>query len=457
MFACRSGLVNNKAFKKDVDTSKQINPKSQNTDGKNKDDKSSSNGKDDKLSEKESTQIGNFKWDYNPLSMFIETAEKADLKDAKIRWQDKTDPNVKVVLLRHAQTPFNSLHDRLFSDLMKKKISKMNFAINFGKVKKDESAGLVNSTLTEKGIQVVRDAAPKFREQFPNIKYVFCSPMRRTIMTLENIMDGYPGWAENKIKVELMPELREVIMSSSDVGCYIDHEEFRGIQNKKRFDWSFMKNAEDPHFWFLDSMSQERKKNSLKAMEGCVSVHDKRTALLNELSKVKYLPYDYETGESNYLRIKVAAMEKLRQAIKKHQLKDNEVLIVGHAITFAYFWGDGFNNVDYKAKTFKIMKNAEFLEYPLYWPQSREYELEYLKENEKAIENTNKENSNTNQHSAEENSNEKLQLSTKKPNLDSQNQENMEEKIAEKQNLTVENGELKDKKSNAENASIQHD
>jgi len=33
----------------------------------------------------------------------------------------------------------------------------------------------------------------------------------------------------------------------------------------------------------------------------------------------------------------------------------------------------------------------------------------------------------------------------------------MEEKIAEKQNLTVENGELKDKKSDAENASIQHE
>jgi hypothetical protein len=128
-----------------------------------------------------------------------------------------------------------------------------------------------------------------------------------------------------------------------------------------------MNKYKDPHFWFLETMDDNMKARAAKAMKGHVSIEEKRKALYDSIGEIKYLPYEWETIQSNYERIHITAKRKLRELCIKHNLKDHELLVVGHGITFCFFWGDGWNGWTKKPKKFRVMKNAEFLEYPLYW------------------------------------------------------------------------------------------
>jgi hypothetical protein len=60
-------------------------------------------------------------------------------------------------------------------------------------------------------------------------------------------------------------------------------------------------------------------------------------------------------------------------------LKDHELLVVGHAFTFAGLCADGWNGWTKRPKKFRIMKNAEFCEWPVYWPPQDDHEIAYNK------------------------------------------------------------------------------
>ena len=134
-----------------------------------------------------------------------------------------------------------------------------------------------------------------------------------------------------------------------------------------------MNKCKDPHFWFLDTLNEDMMARCTKLMKGHTSIHSKRKALYDNMSEIKYTPYEWEAMKSNHQRIMVLASGKLRDICVKHQLKDNELLVVGHAITWACMWGDGWNQWTMRPKKYKSMKNAEFLEYPLRWaPEDRD-------------------------------------------------------------------------------------
>jgi hypothetical protein len=243
IFGLRSGLV----AKKTVKTIQKDEPKAKekgndNTDAffkkASKDDPKSNNvtgaGKD-KIDKKDQALLANFHWNYNPISLFIRSdINVEDPPGSKFMWQDKTDPHVKIVLLRHSQTPFNIDHDTIMGAFMRKKMGKLMWAWKFSQLKKCEKPGFINAPLTDAGIKMARDAGVKFREQYPNIKRIVISPMRRTIQTLEYLMEDYPGFKENQIPVEFMVEMRESLTSSCDIGCWTE-DEFEGIQNLKRY------------------------------------------------------------------------------------------------------------------------------------------------------------------------------------------------------------------------------
>lgn len=50
---------------------------------------------------------------------------------------------------------------------------------------------LVDTKLTPAGQMRCKDAANFLSRKFPNIKYVFCSPYRRTILTMHHIFKNY--------------------------------------------------------------------------------------------------------------------------------------------------------------------------------------------------------------------------------------------------------------------------
>lgn len=93
MFGVRSGLVNNKIVKQvgEEEKKKELakkagEPKSQY--------EMKASGSDSKYKD---GLLANFSWDYNPLDFIIRKAPDDDLTNAKFKWQDKADPNVKII------------------------------------------------------------------------------------------------------------------------------------------------------------------------------------------------------------------------------------------------------------------------------------------------------------------------------------------------------------------------
>ena len=115
-------------------------------------------------------------------------------------------------------------------------------------------------------------------------------------------MEDYPGWKENNIPIEFMEEMRESLTSSCDIGCWTK-DEYEGIKYPERYDFSFLNKHKDPHFWFLDSLSDKIKERAYNVMKGHKTVEDKRKALFKNIAEIKYLPYEWENPESNYLRV----------------------------------------------------------------------------------------------------------------------------------------------------------
>lgn len=52
--------------------------------------------------------------------------------------------------------------------------------------------GKLESTLTEKGEKQSREAGKKLKEKYPKIDLVFCSPLKRTVETLNTVLEEYP-------------------------------------------------------------------------------------------------------------------------------------------------------------------------------------------------------------------------------------------------------------------------
>jgi len=52
--------------------------------------------------------------------------------------------------------------------------------------------GKLESTLTEKGEKQSREVGKKLKEKYPKIDLVFCSPLKRTVETLNTILEEYP-------------------------------------------------------------------------------------------------------------------------------------------------------------------------------------------------------------------------------------------------------------------------
>jgi len=52
--------------------------------------------------------------------------------------------------------------------------------------------GKLESSLTEKGEKQTKDVGKALKEKYPKIDLVFCSPLKRTVDTLNNILEEYP-------------------------------------------------------------------------------------------------------------------------------------------------------------------------------------------------------------------------------------------------------------------------
>lgn len=151
---------------------------------------------------------------------------------------------VKILLIRHAESEFNKLCNDFKAQNNANPGPDQNWSLD---------PKVIDADLTPLGISQCEDASAPIREQFPSIKYIFCSPLRRTIKTMHHCFTGYPGFPKS-INIQVSPLVAEPLGCSGDTAFRTADlsEEFGQIYN-----FDFLKNygdLADQRIWFAHNI-----------------------------------------------------------------------------------------------------------------------------------------------------------------------------------------------------------
>ena len=262
--------------------------------------------------------------------------------------------------MRHAESIFNERKEKLQEYVDKgdgKDLSGPERHELFKKLNYDYDLDIINGRLTEKGIGQCKDSFDKLK-RYPNIKRVLISPMLRTIQTFENSMEEYVNFDE--LEVTMLEDLRENHYTANDLGYYSD-EMKKLLKHNDKFDYqSFMKNHEDPNFWFVDSGSKDHVTKQKDSIKDCVSDEQKMEKYLEKM-KEKYGIESYENPTSRY-ETAMAAKKKILDIVKENGYGDNEVQVVSHFGKLSFLTAISFDSEDLVTPTkgyYKMFKNCE--------------------------------------------------------------------------------------------------
>src|SRR3990167_7553189 len=235
--------------------------------------------------------------------------------------------SVRIIVVRHGQSEANLREDKLREQGMDWENIRQIM------LKETDSQSLVDATLTPQGIEQAKQAGTRLSKEYPNIKYVFFSPLRRTVDTGLNILSTYEG--EVKPSIQLAPWAREALGTIGEIAVY----SYEHLAKYPFIDRSAL--SANPRFWFLDYM-----------------VENPRTQLKAELLFACQQPDFLQSIADITIKCVSTGVEKPSQAKKridklKEQLKnfisdkekagikvqDDEILVVSHGHLLAYMLG----------------------------------------------------------------------------------------------------------------------
>ena len=113
---------------------------------------------------------------------------------------------VKILLIRHAESEYNKLCNDFRAQNSSSPGPDQNWSLD---------PKVIDADLTSLGISQCQTASTPIRDNFPSIKYIFCSPLRRTIKTMHHCFTNYPGFPES-IKIKVSPLIAEPLGCSGD-------------------------------------------------------------------------------------------------------------------------------------------------------------------------------------------------------------------------------------------------
>lgn len=183
---------------------------------------------------------------------------------------------------------------------------------------------------------------------------VFTSPLRRTLETTKRLFENHP----NQPKIQVLPEIREIIVDAGDVPYPWTGELEKAYPN---YDFSRLNKLEEKKpLWFVEVMEEPLKER----INGLIDQSDPAT-----------LPSDVIIDEM--MRIAPAHLEsphgvmeralKVRKLLKEQasRLRDGEkIAVVAHSDFITFLIAEEFDAEEKPLKT-KHLTNCEFYEYKL--------------------------------------------------------------------------------------------
>lgn len=232
--------------------------------------------------------------------------------------------SVKILFLRHGATEWNSSPQYKLLHSTMEHSNKGSFYPG----QYDLNISLLDSLLTPVGEAHSKQAGHLLRKNYPNIKYVFMSPLVRAVQTALIATREL----QKRPEYHVVPWLREGISSIASLGwnCLEYLKKYPFIQGAERIS--------DDKLWFLDYWDSEHDTTDLKGqlLEYCAGNHTVERIL--EFLREKEVP-----KLENLLQIKTRAFKALEEIrnflVEKMQneaidVQDYQVLVVGHRKVF---------------------------------------------------------------------------------------------------------------------------
>ena len=262
---------------------------------------------------------------------------------------------LKILLQRHVESVFNQEASKSVEATGKVE-DRLRWA---------REEDMVDSNITELGHSQGQKAAEVILD-WPSIKFVFLSPLRRCVLTTELTLANYPGEIK-RIKAEGL--FRERLNAS----CDLPSKTIELRRDHQNIDFSFMDSYPFPEIWFLYTCPKRQEelifKHEKMAQESLNRDEIFKKTLSEVIDKIEQEP---GTAFENFkdLRARVGdARKRLSQLLGEcekelgRSLKDNEVLICAHSSFLYSFTSTEFDSITGRGKNGFKMSNGEIREF----------------------------------------------------------------------------------------------
>lgn len=250
---------------------------------------------------------------------------KSVLRLCDTKRHSEKQASIKILVIRHGQTTGN-VENEHFALKMGRPVDADNKELRY-----IPAASMIDVLLTDKGKDDCEKANLKIKQQFKDIRYVFSSPMRRTVDTATRVMKGYP----NKLEWHLEPWFYEILNKNQNYPLY----SLENLAQYPHFDSTVLGGDK---YWFL-SRFYDKSHDPHSRGEALRQLFEEDESLQAPMKYLEEFTREIDSPVQIHQRIR-NTLSDLRQFVKSKaakgiRVKDHQILLVGHRHIIKYLLG----------------------------------------------------------------------------------------------------------------------
>ena len=268
----------------------------------------------------------------------------------------KKDLYSNLFIIRHAESRFNkAIHD-ISEGLKNKNISKNEFDQRNSEIRFGQD--FIDPPLTDLGQDQCLEAANILKTL--EIKYVFVSPLVRTLMTLESIIERVNKNSSSK-KINPKVVVHPIIFEKIEDSCDLILDLNKNRKNFSHYDWSLFDRLDHPPAYQLKYCNEV----GLNLFEKAIAhfkinnVYDHHKLILKEMEKLSIEKKFIESSLSTFDRLENFDSYLKSYMEKNHVGKDENILIVGHSVLFRHLMAKTIHEDSKKPNETETLKNCQ--------------------------------------------------------------------------------------------------
>lgn len=219
-----------------------------------------------------------------------------------------------------------------------------------------EDPMIVDAVLTDASIQELAQVNEDIKSKFRHIKYVFVSPLRRTVQTAIHALAGYP----NILEWHAAPWAREILKSQCDLGYY-------SSEYLSQYPFIDRSQMTDSRVWFMDFYDRSHDTDDnhgrlLASYKANPTIHTLVTYLRNAQNGIES-PKQMEYRVDKFKQQLVSFIaDKSQSGIT---VNDGEILVVSHSRFISHMVGRIKFDESGTLLQYDHPHNSQILEYEL--------------------------------------------------------------------------------------------